>query len=239
MDEEKQKGAKPEKTKELPDIADFPILTQLLEGGGEVVSEYELERRFLPARLLTKEELAALPMRRISQRFVTVKDKRGIPTPFRLRITHQKGEEGLKYRIARKQPAGKSFGKLETQIAFRPDLDDERTQQFHALWNQKDERIIERERYYFEHPLPNGSTCDIHYEVWKGEEDDGFVRIEVEFRSESADVDQRYFEDHPDILPDWVGTDITFDSRYRVKNINKDGIPKDGRDHVRSLRGKA
>lgn len=234
MDGEKPRDSKAEKAKELPRLADFPILTQLLEGGGEVASGYELERRFLPgARLLTDAELAALPMRRISQRFVTVADEHGEPVTFRLRITHQKGEEGLQYRIARKVPSGSSFGKMESQIAFRPDSTDARTKQFHELWNQQDERIIDRDRYYVEHPLGNGSRCDIHYEVWKGKDDDGFVRIEVEFRS---DEDQRYFEDHPGILPDWVGKDVTFDSRYRVKSINKGGVPKEGRDLVRALR---
>ncbi|MBY0110762.1 hypothetical protein K2Y00_02040 [Patescibacteria group bacterium] len=237
---EKAKGGHKEKKegKELlASIEDFSLARNILEGGGEVLQEYELERRFLPNRLLTKQELAALETRLITQKYVTLKDADGTQVAFRLRITRN-DTEGLLYRIARKSRMGELFGKEERQIRFMPLADDPRTKEHQQLWNLSTSRSIQRQRYYIPHTLPNGGTCEIHYEVWLGGKEDGFVRVEVEF---SNDEDEKYYEAHvedPGILPDWIGEDVTFEPKFLAKSITKDGLPKKAVAHMKALRKK-
>ncbi|MEK9161041.1 MAG: hypothetical protein AAB440_03350 [Patescibacteria group bacterium] len=237
---EKAKGGKKEKREgkdPLPSVENFSLAKSILEGNGEVLKEYELERRFLPNRLLTKQELAALETRLITQKYVTLKNADGTPVTFRLRITRN-DIEGLLYRIARKSRVGDLFGKEERQIRFMPTLDDPRTKEHQHLWNLSTSRTIQRQRYYIPHTLPNGGACEIHYEVWLSGKEDGFVRIEVEF---SNDEDEKYYEAHAQdkgILPDWIGDDVTFEPEFLAKNITKDGLPKQAVVHMKTLRKK-
>ena len=237
---ERPKGPRKEKkvsAEKPPALEDFFLAQNLIEGNGEVLKEYELERRFLPARRLTKKELAGLETRLITQKYVTLTDANGEPVTFRLRITWNK-EEGLLYRIARKTPKGDLFGKEERQIRFVPQDDDPRTQEHKKLWELSTSRVIERQRYYLPHTLPNGGTCEIHYEVWVGGKEDGFVRIEIEFNN---DEDEKYYEQHAGekgLLPDWIGEDVTFESEFLAKNITKHGLPKRAVAHMKSLRKK-
>jgi len=231
-DKEKKKGSEKPLSLEA-----FSLARNILEGDGEVLKEYELERRFLPSRRLTKAELAALETRLITQKYVTLKDAHGESVMFRLRITRNK-DEGLLYRIARKTPAGELFGKEERQIRFMPTEDDPRTKEHQTLWEHSTSRAIQRQRYYLPHTLPNGGTCEIHYEVWIGGKEDGFVRIEIEF---SNDEDETYYEQHAGekgLLPDWIGEDVTFESEFLAKNITKHGLPKRAVQHMKSLRKK-
>lgn len=226
---EKEKSGKKEKKEAPPSIDRFPTLKSVLEGGEDVMEEYELERRFLPTRLLTKQELAGLHRRHIAQKFVTVLDEKGEPVTFRLRVTRSSGEEGLLYRIARKEHAGASFGKRERQVQIKPLEGDPRTKEFLTLWHRDDTRTIERDRYYLPYVFPNGIECEIHYERWIGGKDDGFARIEIEFTGDKSDEDEAWYsahKDEPGILPDWIGEDVTDNPAYRVKNIIKDGLPK-------------
>lgn len=235
--EKKIKKEKRPSKETLPQAEEFSLLAHILEGNGEVMEEYELERRFLPNRLLTKKELAAYEHRMITQVYVTLPDADKVDTTFRLRITNHK-DEGQLYRVARKTRTGDSFGKTERQIRFMPTIEDPRTEEHQKLWKlgESQSRVIQRERYYIPHTLPNGSICEIHYEQWTNGKEKGFVRVEIEFRN---DEDEQYYSEHANdkgILPDWIGTDVTFDSEYLAKNITKHGLPKEAFKHMKKLR---
>lgn len=233
-----ERGRKEGKTsrEKPPTLEEFTLTSALLEEDAsvlkerEVIEEYELERRYTLGRALTAKALAKLETRHILQRFVTLKDKKGKEITYRLRITD--GEEGRKYRIARKERVGALFGKKERQIQFTPNPDDPRTKEHETLWKLSDSRVIERQRYYLDHLLYTDRRsgeehfCTIHYEIWKGGPEDGFVRIEVEFKD---DPDELYYEKNGarKLLPDWIGEDVTDDPRYRAKNITAVGLPKE------------
>lgn len=223
---------KKKSSEKLTSINDFPTLVSILEDSEGVEKEKELERRFTenPKHRLPKEQLKQYETRHIRQKFVTVLDGNGVEVTFRLRITRQEGEEGLLYRIARKERTGTSFEKEERQVRLTPTDTDPRTQEFLKLWRMDQTRTIERQRYYIEHTFPNTEppiTCQIHYEEWLGGKEKGFVRIEIEFDNPE---DEQYYSAHATdkgILPDWIGEDVTFDENYLAKNITKRGLPKE------------
>lgn len=67
-------------------------------------------------------------------------------------------------------------------------------------------RLIEKQRYTI--PLPDGNIAEL--DIYKGDLN-GFVTVEVEFPTEIAS--QNF------VSPEWFGSDITEDKRYKNKNL--------------------
>ena len=236
------KGERLERRKEEElHVSDEPLLGVVFEGD-ETETEYELERRYLPDRLLTIEELERLSggeKRQITQGYISAKDENCKDVSFRLRITAQKGDEGVQYRIARKLKILGSTAKLEKQLRISPgdshdgghrddsvdDADD-----FSNLWKKhvRKNEVVTKTRYYVHHRLPNGSECEIHYDIHHGDME-GFVRIEVEFHGTANDADagHQYVLDHRSAktLPEWIGEDVTDDKRFGGKSLAKNRAP--------------
>lgn len=209
---------------------EYPLVQAVLGGRTndeniEVHAEFECERKYLPARALSMEELERLSgghKREIEQCYV--KTDQGT---VRLRKTIHEGEEGELYRVAHKAKIPDSAGKMEYQAKFPPDST--HAQEFNALWEKHSWNIVEKTRYYIPWTLPNGNVCEIHYDIHHAKEGNplnGFVRIEVELKSDEDAVYVEGYHGHQSVLPDWIGKDVTADEMYSGKEMAKKGIQK-------------
>ncbi len=251
MLEKVAKGA-PDKKIEKPKlrIQDEPILSAVYEGE-DVDSEYELERRYIPAKYLSVEELEKLSggeKREITQGYIRALHQEGKPATFRLRVTVKEGEEGTLYRVAHKLKIERSRGRVERQLKIVPedsDTDDSDAgdsnsdaDDFLDLWENEVSKseVISKTRYYIRHTLPNGHACEIHYDIHHGRFQE-FVRIEVEFIGATADEDHQYALDYgPEAcLPKWVGDDVTEDQNYGGRALAENGLPPGALEAQRSL----
>ncbi|RJR14116.1 hypothetical protein C4585_00780 [Candidatus Parcubacteria bacterium] len=211
-------------------IDEYPLVQAILLGKtGEngVEAEFECERKYLPSRELSVEELEKLSgahKRMIEQCYL--KTDAGT---VRLRKTKHESEEGELYRIAHKAKIADSEGKTEYQIKFPPN--DARAQEFEKLWEKHDWNTVKKLRYYIPWKLPNGNMCEIHYDIHIDPENklalDGFVRIEVEFKTDADALYAAGLHGNFAMLPDWVGQDVTHDERYGGKEIAKKGVQKE------------
>ena len=210
-------------------IQDHPLLLRLQAGGEGVEKEYELERRFLPARQPSPEELVKMDEREIEQAYVTTVDEHGKLHTTRLRRTFHKGAEGHKLRIAEKKPIKHTRAKLEYQIKLSPD--DEFAREFELLWQQRDREfaITPKTRKYELVPVQytdlktremKDGTCEIHHDTHHAEIE-GLGRIEVEYKGGDPDALEAYItaQGHRNFLPDWLGKDISDEDWFGGKNI--------------------
>lgn len=210
------------------EIASSVLLSELfaMQKGAEG-HEYEVERRFKPARILSDQELLELSKNHhldIEQAYIFASTSDGEKKTSRLRRTSSKAEDTL-LRIAHKaKTKTNTAARDEYQIKFP--TDDERAQEFERLWKQHVWEVLRKTRYYIEHTLPNGSSCEIHYDVHSSRRLDGFVRIEVEFKSDADEAYVRDWKGVGSLLPDWIGKDVTNDKRYGSKALCKDGNPE-------------
>ena len=224
-------------------IENEPLLKRLFSDevgkeGGDLITEYEIERRYEPAKLLSADALLTLSSRDIKQTHLNVVDNAGTVHSVRLRETFQEGPEGTLFRLAKKTKKKGARGKIEKQIRFPPADSDSRTGDFKRFWENENVRtlILEKKRYYIPHQLPNGHMCEIHYDVHPGEKLGGFVRIEIEFQN---DKDEQYVLENrgkKGILPSWVGKDVTEDPDYRAKALAVNGVPKEVLEAQKKLR---
>jgi CYTH domain-containing protein len=83
---------------------------------------------------------------------------------------------------------------------------------FERLWPLTEGLRIEKTRY----EIPAGDGLVIELDVYKGDLD-GLVTAEVEFGSEEAADDYA--------APDWLGSDVTDDPRYKNQRLARDGAP--------------
>ncbi len=209
------------------EIAKSRLLTELfsMQKGAEG-HEYEVERRYKPKRLLSREELMQFSNgrhRKIEQCYVFVSDAQNQKKTVRLRRTSPE-PEGELLRIAHKakvehNPAARD----EYQIKFSKD--DERAAEFETLWKQHTWEVMTKTRFYISYLLPTGRVCEIHYDIHEGGALDGFVRIEVEFKNDADEAVVREWQGSP-VLPDWIREDVTRDKRYGSKALSRDGKPK-------------
>jgi|GEM_PF-2657154 CYTH domain-containing protein len=220
---------KPEKIKP-PKIEEEELLDAVLRGEETQPDEYEIERRYLPTRLLSIEELERLSKgkkREISQGYVQAQDATGELESFRLRVTNESGGEGILYRIAKKLKIERSRARIERQVNFSPEDSD--AQEFERLWKAhvNQQQIVHKTRYYIDWKLPNGNMTEIHYDIHHGRDMEGVVRIEIEFKGDHADVDDREVGDSldPKLLPKWIGDEITNDARFGGRTIAQHGFP--------------
>ena len=208
-------------------IEKWPLLAAVFKEEG-VEKEFECERRYLPKSLLSKEELGTFSQgqsREIEQCYVQAEDAESSRHTFRLRRTVQKSEEGELLRIARKTKVPDSEGKTEVQLKFSPT--DSRAEEFERLWKKHEWHAFHKTRYYIQHALPNGHTCEIHYDVHHGGELDEFVRIEVEFKNDADAAYAASYHGSQPVLPEWIGQDVTGDKRYSSKSLAKGGLSKE------------
>jgi len=77
---------------------------------------------------------------------------------------------------------------------------------YQILSNLIQSRIINKTRYYIKINSELTAELDIYYE-----ELEGLATIEVEFKSEE--------EANNFVVPDWFGKEITYDERYKNKNL--------------------
>lgn len=223
-----------------------------------IAKEREVERRYLPARLLSEKEILSLPgayARRIAQRYVWAETEKGKIVRFRLRKTdivhgNDKNTHESLYRIAFKRKSKKnSNARFEVQKAIPardPKARDEQ-QEFLELW-EKGVNAGVMTRFYIPHTftrlvLEDGKrvekkcTCEIHYEVRHEPPDvKGFVRIEVEFES---DEDEAYAHDNQSALPDWIGEDVTDNRLYKSASLQAYGLPSKAKTLMAKLAKKA
>lgn len=212
-------------------IRDEPLLSSVYEGD-DVDSEYELERRYLPARPLSIPELEKLSKGHtleIRQGYLEALDDANEKYTFRLRVTNRSGNrETTLYQVARKLGIKNSKARVEQQLKITPEDTDD-AEDFGYLWNTQVDpsHVIWKTRYYIPHTLPNGHECEIHYDIHHGERFQEFPRIEVEFKSEAANEDHQYVLDNgPAALPDWVGEDVSDDKKYGGRSLAKNGPPQ-------------
>lgn len=77
---------------------------------------------------------------------------------------------------------------------------------FETLWYNFIEEYISKTRYYIELNQHNKAELDIYHD-----ELEGLVTVEVEFNSEE--------EANSFTPPDWFGKEVTYDKRYKNKNL--------------------
>jgi len=216
-------------------IKDKKLLQDVSDGGKDkgVEEQYELERRYLPARFLSQEKLSQYQTLDIEQAYISALNKKGEERTFRLRRTWNK-KDGIMLRVARKRKvAGYPRARNESQKAFSEDAPE--AKEFKQLWAQKKWEPLRKRRYYIPLKLPNGGKAEIHYDVHPFYPLEGLVRIEIEF--ESAE-DEMYVLEHPKVLPNWIGEDVTENGHYGGKALAKDGMPPSAGKLMRELRGK-
>lgn len=213
-------------------IEKSPLLKELfaVQVGDEVKYQLEIEGRFRPLRFLSIEELCKLsesspvPVRHMEQCYVPVVDANGKKEKVRFRKTSPEPDGNL-LRIAHKAKIeGHPTWRGESQINFLES--DPRRREFDQLWDKRKGDILEKTRYYINHRLPNGHDCVIHYDIHIGGRCDGFVRIEVEFEREE---DETYVRDRHwrgQVLPDWVGDDVSDIKAYHSSELAKRGPPE-------------
>jgi len=85
-------------------------------------------------------------------------------------------------------------------------------ERFERLWPLTAGRRIEKRRY----EIPAGDGLTVELDVYAGDLD-GLVTAEVEFASEEA---AQAFA-----APDWLGSDVTDDPRYKNQRLARDGAP--------------
>ena len=210
---------KPEK------IGKWPLLVSVFKEEG-VEREFECERKYVPKRLLSEEELNTFSQgqnREIEQCYVLAEDAEGSQHIFRLRRTVQESEEGELLQIVRKTKVPDSEGKTEIQLKFPPT--DSRALEFERLWKKHEWHAFRKTRYYIQHILPNGHTCEIHYDIHHKGALEGRVRIEVEFTSDADAIYVHGYHGVQPVLPEWIGQDVTGDERYSGKSIARRGLP--------------
>ena len=218
---EKKRGGEPIR------IAQSRLLRKLLETKEGVETEHEIERRYLPAKELTEEELLELSggiFDDIEQVYVAALDRDGDSEDVRLRRTEDVSEEVMLHVVWKEKVKGKT-GKIEHPLEFSEDDPD--AKEFKTLWKRHWGTALNKRRFYIDHTLPNGNVCHIHYDVGKGVAFEGKVRIEIEF---DTPEDEKYVADRTKggivrkgILPDWIGNDVTDDKRYNSKWLAEHG----------------
>jgi adenylate cyclase len=121
-------------------------------------------------------------------------------------------ENGLEMRIRQKQDRyyqtvkmGEGLSRTEIEI----ELSEE---QFNQLWPHTKGRRVSKTRYSI--PV-KGYTAEL--DKFDGALE-GLLLVEVEFNT--IDASQR-FE-----IPDWFGSDVTEDKRYKNKHLSVHGVPK-------------
>lgn len=231
---------------------------RILGKGLEIVAEREVERRYLPARLVSPKELYGMPgafARTIEQKYVWAaksekkKDQKKL-VRFRLRKTHMlsrggKVEKEEAFRIAYKRKSKKNpNARFEVQRVIRDDpetYDEQRA--FLRLW-QQGETPGSMTRFYIPHTfvrvvkedgrlVKKICNCQIHYEIRRTPQHLlGFVRIEIEFQS---DDDEEYARKNKRVLPDWIGEDVTDDKRYKSAALQSDGLPEEAKQLMLEL----
>ncbi|MBI2610815.1 hypothetical protein HYW60_02690 [Candidatus Kaiserbacteria bacterium] len=219
-------------------IKDSPLLDAVYHRDEGVEREAEVERRFLPKRLLSEDECMALShghMRGIEQAYVLAHMAGGADRTFRLRRTDHPAEGRLLRVAIKKKIDGGELGKDEYQLKFSED--DPRTEEFNRLWDARVWNAIAKTRYYIPLTLPNGNSVEIHYDVHHGEGMERVVRIEIEFHSKA---DETLFCSRADdsFLPDWIGKDVTADVQYSGTQIAQKGFPQEARELMAKLEKK-
>lgn len=101
--------------------------------------------------------------------------------------------------LAKKSECSLSREEIETQIS---DIS------FQILMNLVQGRVISKARYYI--PLNNNLIAEL--DIYHNELE-GLITVETEFNSEEA---AKNFD-----IPSWYGKEITYDKRYKNKNLAK------------------
>lgn len=124
-------------------------------------------------------------------------------------------DEGVEVRVRRRgQQAALTVKSGEGRIRLEEEIEiDER--RFASLWPLTESRRIEKVR----HLVPAGSGLTIELDVYAGHLS-GLMTAEVEFGSEE---ESQAFEP-----PEWLGTEVTDDPRYKNRALAVDGLPERG-----------
>ena len=85
---------------------------------------------------------------------------------------------------------------------------------FKTLWYDFIEEYISKTRYYIRLNQQSIAELDIYHD-----ELEGLITVEVEFESEE--------EANNFTPPDWFGKEVTYDSRYKNKNLAVNGLPSE------------
>jgi adenylate cyclase len=101
--------------------------------------------------------------------------------------------------------SGGARSRVEEEIAIEPE-------RFERLWPLTEGRRIEKTRY----EIPAGDGLTIELDVYDGALA-GLVVAEIEFDSE--DAADAFSE------PDWLGREVTEDSRYKNQRLACEGAP--------------
>ena len=113
-------------------------------------------------------------------------------------------KKGKKYYQTVKTGGGKTRGEFETEITEG---------QFNTFWQATEGKRVEKTRY----EIPHGNNV-IELDVYD-KNLQGLLSAEVEFKTEA--------ESDKFIIPEWFGSEVTEDSRYKNQNLALYGIPKE------------
>lgn len=113
-------------------------------------------------------------------------------------------KKGKKYYQTVKTGGGKTRGEFETEIT---------EDQFNTFWQATEGKRVEKTRY----EIPHGNNV-IELDVYD-KNLGGLLSAEVEFKTEA--------ESNKFVAPEWFGSEVTEDSRYKNQNLALYGIPKE------------
>jgi CYTH domain-containing protein len=212
-------------------IKEWGLLRSVSQGGEGVEKQYELERRYLPKRLLSPEELAKYQTLEIEQVYVGALNAEGQERNFRLRRTWNE-KDGIMLRLARKRKVeGHPHARNESQKAFSENAPE--AAQFNQLWARRKWDSVRKRRHYIPFGLPNGRKAEIHYDIHPFYPLEGLVRIEIEFERPE---DEAYVVQHAECLPEWIGRDVTNDKAYGGTALAREGMPQGAQEIMEELR---
>jgi len=112
-------------------------------------------------------------------------------------------KKGKAYFLTLKSGSGMKRHEIETELA---------QEQFDALWPITEGKRVEKERI----KIPEGNVL-IELDIYHGDLE-GLKTAEVEFRSQSEA--EAFFP------PSWLGKEITWDDRYKNRNLAVHGLPE-------------
>jgi hypothetical protein len=225
-------------------IAQSPLLGSLY--GPEAAEEREAECRFTLARPPAKEELAGCRVEKIEQVYVFAADEKNDRLRFRLRTASSDDVEKVSVVHKRRvrperdeKTAGgpeRKPGPIVSQERSRTfQRDDPSTAQSVEEFDKLSASSVEpgwepivKTRYILQYTLPNGHRCEIHYDEHHGHLED-FGRIEIEFEDPEDGMYVRKMCANGrknEVLPDWIGNDVTDDKKYGSSDLAQYGVPK-------------
>lgn len=219
-------------------IADSDLLTRLFSKGNEVdgtslvTQELESELCYLPNRSITDSDFVGWYKVAIEQIYLysyTKKTKRK-----RVRMRKVVQDAGTRWVIGRKKKKHQESSVTKKERTIGVDDGTQDAEEVQRLWQYRKDPTLIKTRYYKEFTFvyeDESYTVEIHCDVHHGPGNlKGFVRIELEFKDDTAAQTFRrrkeaIIQANRSKLPDFIGVDVTNDTRYKASELVVHGRP--------------